>query len=163
MRDRYLPIGTPVAFTHRACGVVWCPTVTEPSGILSDSAVVVEEEHWNWSRRDRRFAPRFTFQERSKMPRPSRRDSPTSVAHSKIKALDRWVYAWPEDGNGYIVGLTFRSEGFRDRGPVFAGYGEPPEYEQAYLDERERFPLYEIRRTLRSASVLCPIWAVMES
>lgn len=157
----YLQIGTSVIYTHRACGVVWCPEVREPVGAAGipweGAEQVVDEAHWTWSKRDARFAPPYSYEDPKEPRRPSRR----YTINGGTKPLDRWVYAWPESGDGYVVGLTFRSEGFKDKGTYYSGYGEPPEYEQAYLAERERFPLYEVRRSLRTRSVLCPTWAVI--
>jgi hypothetical protein len=163
----YLQIGTPVLYTHRACGVVWCPAVREPvaltaigagSGddLFADPFPVIDEAHWVWSKRDARFAPTYS-PEGHEPPRPSRR----YTINGGTRPLDRWVYTWPESGEGYVVGLTFRSEGFKDKSSYYSGYGEPPEYEQPYLSESARFPLYEVRRTLRSRSVLCPTWSVV--
>lgn len=130
----------------------------DPVNAPRDPDALIEKAHWAWASRDKRsrWTPRNEADHQPS--RPTRR---AGIDWRDGRPLDRWVYVWPESGRGYVIGLTFRSEGVREEGYYGAGNWEGPgDYQPPYLIERERFPLYEVRATLRARSVLCPIWAV---
>jgi hypothetical protein len=104
-------------------------------------------EGWNWAKRDARFAAGS-----GPDGRPARRRA------GKTVPLDRWVHVWPELGVAFVVGLTHRSEGWRDTYTQAGEYGWDS-YTETALVEHERFSLYELRKDLRARSFIVPVWA----
>jgi hypothetical protein len=145
---KYLPLGTHVAHSHLAASVKIGRNPEEED--MFGRVKWTKDTHGLIDKRDRLTTQGVTLDLRP----------PTRLNYKTPQPLERWVICWPRMGEGYVTGLTFRSEGWIDTYTEGDGW-EGPTWSVPYLHEKARYPLYEIRRTLRMRPVLAPVWAVM--
>jgi hypothetical protein len=146
---KYLPIGTRVHFTHRACSV----------------KRNLDMEPNDWANFGTKFTPRDSGHVVKGDVGPPviglNMKPPTRVDHNdKPYELDRWVYVWPDEGEGTICGLVFRAEGKWASDGGYGGYDGDYGYVYRYLSETARYPLYQLRATMRGRTFLVPTFAV---
>lgn len=131
-----IKLGHRVVYTHRCSGV--------HSGTLRD--VPTTSRHTA----RRRVAPHPTsWYMAGRMPKPKRARR-SYGAGREPRVLDVWTAVWPEPGEGIVVGLTHRCEGFAE------GYGGE---DGRHFEERERFPVYQVKAKLNGPTILVPVWA----
>lgn len=162
-----LPIGTRVRYTHIACSMkrqieqTWVPC---PSGC--DDGVKDLRKCWACNGSGEVLGKKNYLGYGKVDPRDKRfakivRDVPIKEWLGSQKEMDRWVEHLPLEGEGFIVGLTYRQEGFWDTFTIGGYYlsDDPPEY-QNYLTLVKNHALYEVKNTLRSKSFLVPVESV---
>jgi hypothetical protein len=146
-----LQLGDHVVYTHRASAVLGGHTLKD-IGRREGKDVWPRLGYPN-KQRGVGYDPEFKTRQ---LPNPAR-------LHygGKAEPLHRWVAAWPEDGTGMVVGLTYRYEGWRREGGMASHSGGlmEPDYEGPSFDQCAKLPLYEVRLALATAVVLVPPWA----
>lgn len=163
---RVLRLGTRVLYSHRAASVKrdisyeYGPAEDGRPGVL-DLGGEPRRVRGDFGSIEKRDTPRMagrSFREALPCDEYGRFIPPHRVrGNGTVVELDRWVIVWPDEGEGTIIGLVHRREG------IWATYTES--YGDGYsemvnaLEETERWPLYEVRRTLTTRSFLVPVWA----
>ena len=152
--EEVFQIGTRVAYTHQAVSVKREVYIELEGQGLFEREKRVPQNFGHIERRDRAALPRG-----SHIPvlRPPKRVGYGGKGYD----LDRWVWVFPRDGEGYVCGLTFRQEGSWDTFQI--SYEDPSEGYQNYLHETERWPLYEVKKSLAGRAILVPVWAARRS
>jgi hypothetical protein len=156
-----LPLGTRVVYTHRAI-----PVKREVETRHHDSSGSILEQGWEervpldhgqpqWGSRaptpESYLAAFMPRDERGYRKQPKHRPPRIRMGLPRVEEMDRWVIVWPESGRGVVTGLAYKQMG--------KWYYE--EDAGRYLEHYDRFPLYEVKRTIVARPVLVPVFACM--
>jgi len=149
--EEVFQIGTRVAYTHQAVSVKRVIGFEAPE----DEELPDKRVPQNYGMVERRDSPALRGAAPLTIPvlRPPKRVGYQGLVYE----LDRWVWVFPRDGEGYVCGLTHRQEGKWDSYPL--SWDDPSEGYQNALNESERWPLYEVKKSLTGRAILVPVWA----
>jgi hypothetical protein len=161
--EELLPIGTEVAFNHRA-GVARFKTKANPvkgeekkqgwvitDGVNGNELIQMTENPFDldkFSCWDNRIKYAFFDWPQAKMD-----------ARSKY---NKTVLVWPVNGRGYVIGKVRKSVGASTRSHYSSGgYYSESEFEPGYHSSDMYVDLYVIKTSYNGTDyILCPIWAV---
>ena len=150
MSRRYLAIGTRVHFTHRACSIKRNVDTEFEGDDLFAARTMTPRSTGHVVKGD--AAPPLVETLGGFKP-------PSRAFYKGVAELDRWVYVWPEEGDGFVTGLIFRSEGKWETDGAYGGYEYQDNPIIRYLSETARYPLYQIRPSLREKPLIVPVFA----
>lgn len=172
-KRKWLKIGTRVEFTQRAASCVRVveddPQFDDPSNHLNLTGMRrIEKDYGCIHRRDwpmitdngrqilRELSLKpdgYSWSLTFRLPMVEEKYGPRK---GQLRPLTRWVMTWEEPGEGWVVGLVYRQEGWREGDGGYTWSGEPPEGESFYLHAINRVPLYQIKTSLTSRIILVP-------